>query len=384
MHRRPPPRSVWRLALVTLVGVSLFAAPLSAQELPTAVTRRAVRAAVKITCGQSTGSGSIIDARGYVLTNFHVVGNTTPGHGAPGTLYVPQNEVRIAMADNARASAQTRYTGRVVRADVRLDLALIRITADIHGAPIPRSHRFPTVQLSTTSHLRPGSRVFAFGFPLNVQTINVTSGEMSGFQMNSRDEVAWIRTDAEFNPGNSGGMLLDRRGRLVAVPTAVVGGRRTLEPIEVARPVERIPRSWHRDLRRGHIEDTVIDGVPELPMGEYTDEAVGDGGALGGGEWHFFRVPAQRPLRIDVSPALGVDVVSPEGRTLSRGRGHVDLTSRHGQDVVLAIAIPPRRETGGGTLAIRIRTHVLPTGPAGWGDMPPPGGRTAAPVGTRP
>ncbi|MCA9606599.1 MAG: trypsin-like peptidase domain-containing protein [Myxococcales bacterium] len=370
------------LSAVAFLSILFAAGATQAQDLPQSVTRRAVRAAVKITVQvpgsrpdrlrTSTGSGSIIDPRGYVLTNFHVVGNTTPGAGAPGSLFSPTNEVRISVAQTARETAQERYIGRVVRADVRLDLALIRIVSDTNGNPLPANTRFPAIQLADTSQLRPGSRLFAFGFPLGVQTINVTSGEMSGFQMNSRDQVAWIRTDAEFNPGNSGGMLLDRRGRLVAIPTAVVSGRGTLEPIELARPVERVPAEWRRDLRRGHLEDTVIEGIPELPIGELAHEAVGDSSSFDRPEMHYFRLPAQRPVRIEVSPALTIGLLTESGFVVREGQGELTVRSSDPQNMVLGMLIPPRTESGGGTLAIRIRTRAANEGPTGWGDMPPP------------
>lgn len=357
-----------------------------AQELSTPATRRAVRAAVKITAhgrdprSGSTGSGSIIDPRGYILTNFHVVGHTQPGEGAPGTFINPQNEVEIALATNPREAALHRYMGRVVRADARLDLALIRIVSNANGTPLPAGQRFPSVRLAATSHLRPGSRLFAFGFPLGVHTINVTSGEMSGFQMNSRDEVAWIRTNAEFNPGNSGGMLLDRRGDLVAVPTAVLSGRGTLEPIELARPVERVPEEWIRAMRRGHIEDTVVHGVPELPMGEFVDEAVGDSSSFDRPEMHYFRLPAQRPIRIEVSPALSIGLLTRDGRVVREGRGRIEIGANDPPDSVMGILIPGREESGGGTLAIRIRTRQMHTAMPGWEGLPPPGQPTGAVV----
>lgn len=350
-----------------------------------------MRAAVKITAetgrGEgSTGSGTVIDPRGYVLTNFHVVGHTHPGRGEPGGFISPNNRVRIALVSNPRETATERYLGEVVRANIRLDIALVRIVSDLHGNPIPRTQRFQHLPLANTARLRPGSRLYAFGFPLGVATINVTSGEMSGFQMNTRDEVAWIRTDAEFNPGNSGGMLLDRQGRLVAIPTAVLSGRGTLEPIELARPVERVPREWLRDMRRGHIDDTIIEGLLELPaQGELQDEAVGDGGAFDRPEMHYYRLPTQRPFRVEVAPALSVGLLTAEGRVVREGRGRLVVRQNDPQNMFLAVLIPPRGESGGGTLAIRIRTRPAHEGLPGWGGLPPPGGNRpqARPRGPR-
>ncbi len=365
------------LLLVLALGAGL-ASTASAQDLSNAITNRAVRAAVKITAegrpGEvSTGSGSIIDARGYVLTNFHVVGHTHPGDGAPGSFINANNQVRISMVSSARESAEERFIGRVVRADVRLDLALVRIVSEVDGTAIPASRRFPTIAMADTSHLRPGSRLFAFGFPLGVRTINVTSGEMSGFHMNSREEVAWIRTDAEFNPGNSGGMLLDRQGRLVAIPTAVLSGRGTLEPIELARPVERIPSEWRSALRRGHIEDVEVGGIPAIALGvELTDEATGDGNAFDRPEMHYYALPAERPLRVTVSPALSVGLLAPNGRVIREGRGTLEVRSTDPPNALLGILIPPRAASGGGTLAIRINTRRGHEGLPGW-ELPPPG-----------
>ncbi len=377
------------LPLLTVLAVLLGVAPAAAQDLPASVTRRAVRAAVKITAQgpgrqTSTGSGSVIDARGYVLTNFHVVGHTQPGDGAPGTFINVSNEVRLAMVDSARDSAEARFLGRVVRADTRLDLALVRIVSDLQGHPIPDSRRFPTIPMASTARLRPGSRLFAFGFPLGVRTINVTSGEMSGFHLNSREEVAWIRTDAEFNPGNSGGMLLDRQGRLVAIPTAVLSGRGTLEPIELARPVERIPEEWTRSLRRGHLDDVIVDGVPSLTLGtELTDEAVGDGNAFDRPEMHYYHLPTQRPLRVRVSPGLPIGVMTQDGRVLREGRGEVEVRSNDPAEVLVGVLIPPRSESGGGTLAIRLLARIGHDGLPGW-ELPPPGSPGHAPAAVQP
>ncbi len=385
------------LTLVSVL-VLVLAGTASAQDLSTSISRRAVRAAVKITAEgprglQSSGSGTIIDPRGYVLTNFHVVGFTQPGDGEPGAFFAPGGEVRLAMVNSARESAQARYVGRVVRADLRLDLALIRIVSEVGGPPLAESRRFPAIPMASTARLRPGSRLFAFGFPLGAVTINVTSGEMSGFQMNTREQVAWIRTDAEFNPGNSGGMLVDRQGRLVAVPTAVLSGRGTLEPIELARPVERVPEEWRRALRRGHIDDVSVNGIPQLALGqELVDESIGDGSAFDRPDMYYYRLPDERPIRVEVShsssavPPLAVGLLTHRGRVIREGRGEIVITANDPRELVLGVLTPP---ASGGTLAIRLRARRMNEDLPGWG-LPPPGSQlptarpSGAPSGTLP
>lgn len=305
-----------------------------AQDISPAATDRCVRAAVRIVAlganGEpvSTGSGGVIDARGYILTNFHVVGNVTPEHGPPGTLLDPRNRYPIALVSSSRENAEPRYLAQVVRADAQLDLALLRITTDAAGRPLPRNTRFTHVEPHSTTGLRPGSRVYAFGYPLGVRTINVTGGQLTGFQLNARDEVAWLRTDAEFNPGNSGGMLVDAECRLVAVPTAVVHGQRTLEPIELARPAERIPAEWRQALRRGVIDSMVITGVPTLSSTTSTrDSFHGDVGGLSSSEIHYYVLPdAERPMRVRTNvPELPLALADRSGRIVRQSRGMIEV-----------------------------------------------------------
>lgn len=348
----------------------LTAAPALGQELPEEVTDACVRAAVKIIMlsdsergGGSTGSGSMIDPRGYVLTNFHVVGHMRPETGRPGTLYNRQNRVHLATVESARQSARPRWHGVVVRGDVRLDLALVRIISDTDGNQVG-DHRFPTVQIAPTERLRPGSRVWAFGFPLGVRTINVTEGAIAGFQMNANDEVAWLRSDAEFNPGNSGGMLVDQRGRLIGVPTRVYHGTQTgraLEPVELARPAERVPAEWLQALRRGHITDVRLTGVGDLNEGRpMTTTANGDHGSVGAPDQHFFNVPAQpRPARVTTRQPLPIALMHREG-VIREGRGSVEVQPGDPPDPVISILVP-----GAGERAVTYSIGLERIGEAG-------------------
>lgn len=341
------------LLLVALVALSPRA-PSFAQDLSDEATDHCVRAAAKIVMltdsgrGGSTGSGSIIDPRGYVLTNFHVVGHVHPETGQPGTLLNSRNRVLVATVESPRDPARPRWVGAVVRGDVRLDLALVRILSDTDGNPVEGAP-FPTVQMATTDALRPGSRVWAFGFPLGVRTINVTGGTIAGFQMNAQGQVSWLRSDAEFNPGNSGGMLVDAQGRLVAVPTRVFSGRgrgRALEPVELARPVERIPRRWLEELRRGPIDDVRIDGVATLRPGEkLQDTALGDHGSVGAPDQHFYVLDGHRAGVARTEPPLPIGLLH-GGQLVREGRGSVPIAADDPDGLVVSVLVPDAAEEG--------------------------------------
>lgn len=378
-------RSHALLAPIVAAAVLVAAGSVHAQEMSDRAIERCTRAAVRIQVetagGTSVGSGSIIDPRGYVLTNFHVVGHVRHGdRGGPGALYDGEH-IQIATVTSARDTATTRYIGRVVRGDVRLDLALIRIVSNADGTPIAADATFPTVPLATTDALQPGASLWAFGFPLGVRTINVTGGHMTGFQMGSTSGseaalVSWIRTDAEFNPGNSGGMLVDRQGRLVAVPTAVFSSDDTLEPIELARPVERIPDGWRTALEHGQLDDVVLSGIGDLTAGtELVDHAIGDSGGLAEAEVFYYHVPAERPGTITVTPAIPLGLIGPSGEVGREGRGTIQIFAHDPASLTLAVLV--ERSEDGTPVDIHLRfdqttAPPAPTYPPSYGGRPPP------------
>jgi serine protease Do len=371
------------LAAGALFAGLFVCAPAGAQGLSDRATQRCVAAAVRLEVsfggGSSTGSGTMIDPRGYILTNFHVVGFTRheEGAGAPGRLYAEGDQIRIATVTSARESATPAYVGRVVRGDVRLDLAIVRITGRIDGTPLPSGTTFPTIELTGSEGLNPGAAVWAFGFPMGVRTVNVTSGNISGFEMNADGEVAWIRTDVEFNPGNSGGMLVDRRGRLVAVPTAVVSSSETLEPIELARPAERMPSEWATALAGSDpLETLVLTGLPELSAGAaLTDRATGDTGGMASEEIHYFRLPAALGTTggtITVTPAVPLGLVDSRGVVVREGRGSLVV---RGAEVTGLVAILLARGADGAAAEVSVRLDAAPAASGGYaGRGFPPGG----------
>ena len=143
----------------------------------------------------SLGSGVIVDAEGVVVTNRHVIGNA--------------DEVKVALADGRE------YQADILLRDERTDLAVLKLK----GPAGP----FPSLEFGDSDELEVGDLVLALGNPFGVgQT--VTSGIVSAVartEVGITDSSFFIQTDAAINPGNSGGALVDMRGDVVGINTAI-------------------------------------------------------------------------------------------------------------------------------------------------------------------
>lgn len=164
---------------------------------------------------QGTGSGFIIAADGLILTNAHVV------EGA--------DQVLVTLKDGRE------FRGEVVGEDSVTDVAVIRVDAT----------GLPTVPLGDSEQLRPGEWAIAIGNPLGLDN-TVTAGIISATGRSSAQiqvpdkRVSFIQTDAAINPGNSGGPLLNERGEVIGMNTAIIGGAQGLGfaiPINTARQI---------------------------------------------------------------------------------------------------------------------------------------------------
>jgi len=163
---------------------------------------------------RSLGSGVIVDAAGFVVTNNHVIDGAT--------------EVRVALSDRREFEAD------VVLKDARTDLAILRIR--------DAREKFPAIQMGNSDELQIGDLVLAIGNPFAVgQT--VTHGIVSALartQVGITDYQFFIQTDAAINPGNSGGALVDMGGRLVGIPTAIYSRSGGSQGIGFAIPVNMV------------------------------------------------------------------------------------------------------------------------------------------------
>jgi pSer/pThr/pTyr-binding forkhead associated (FHA) protein len=221
-----------------------------------AAERQALRALVWVvvpvgnpdtTDDYSSGSGSLLSPEGYVLTNFHVVGN--PDNGK---YYNREEWVWIGLNwDNPENEPDTFYRAEIIRADKDYDLALVHIYALEKGGDLPTDLRFPFLPIGNSDELKIGESLAVIGYPgLGGSTPTFTRGTVSGFLLDEdlNIERGWIKTDAEVNPGNSGGMAINSRGELIGVPTQVYFGTDVtgkiseIRPINLAKPfLEAIP-----------------------------------------------------------------------------------------------------------------------------------------------
>jgi S1-C subfamily serine protease len=260
------------IALVLLIGIGLFAAwqigrssasgagstnttnqtgqsAASFNALPEAVAAAFRQSVVQIDVvtkqGGGLGSGTIIDSRGYIVTNEHVVAGAT--------------QIQVELYDGLTVPAQ--LTGLYVAED----LAVIKIT------PVPH---MAVATIGDSSQLKVAEYVMAIGNPLGI-TQTVTSGIVSALGRNvpagpGVELIDAIQTDAAINPGNSGGALVDLQGELIGVPTLTILNPTFSSPasgIGFAVPSNRVKLIVPQLIATGHVTHT---GRASLGVGVVT------------------------------------------------------------------------------------------------------------------
>ncbi|MDA8387731.1 MAG: DegQ family serine endoprotease [Nitrospiraceae bacterium] len=172
----------------------------------------------------SLGSGVIVDPNGIILTNDHVV------KGA--------QKITVTIGQNS-------YKGKVIGADAKTDLAVVRINA----------HGLPAIKWGDSDKLRAGDTVMAIGSPFGL-TRTVTSGIVSAVGRANVGIAAYedfIQTDAAINPGNSGGALVNARGELVGINTAIFSTTGGYEGIGFAIPSNMARTVMEELIKTGHV-----------------------------------------------------------------------------------------------------------------------------------
>ncbi|MEM8503807.1 MAG: HhoA/HhoB/HtrA family serine endopeptidase [Cyanobacteria bacterium P01_D01_bin.1] len=186
---------------------------------------------------RGTGSGFILDANGTIVTNAHVV------EGA--------DEVTVTFKDGRE------LRGEVIGEDSLTDLAVINVEAS----------ELPTVTLGDSDALRPGEWAIAIGNPLGLDN-TVTAGIISATGRTSAQirvpdkRVQFIQTDAAINPGNSGGPLLNERGEVIGVNTAIIGNAQGLG---FAIPINQARRIASQLVTKGRVDHPYL-GIQMLTL----------------------------------------------------------------------------------------------------------------------
>lgn len=197
-----------------------------------------------------SGSGSIIDKEGHILTNFHVVQQA--------------REIEVSLANNKK------YKARALGADPDNDLAVLKIDA-------PAAELQP-IPLGTSKELFVGQKVLAIGNPFGLDR-TLTTGIVSGLSRPIRSEMTGrliegvIQTDAAINPGNSGGPLLDSRGRQVGINTLIYSPSGGSVGIGFAVPIEAAKRIIPDILTYGRVRKPKL-GISSLPLSPRLAEAL--------------------------------------------------------------------------------------------------------------
>ncbi len=182
-----------------------------------------------------SGSGVIIDAMGYIVTNNHVVSDA--------------DKIQVTLSNNKE------YDAKVIGRDPSTDIAVIKIDAS----------NLPTLAFENSDHVSIGQWVLAVGYPLNLDatvTAGIVSAKSRNLGINSRQSnnaiESFIQTDAAVNPGNSGGALVNTNGGLIGInsaiasPTGSYAGYSYAIPSNIARKIVK-DIIQYGEVKRGYL-----------------------------------------------------------------------------------------------------------------------------------
>jgi len=246
---------------------------------------------------EGAGSGFVIDSRGYILTNFHVVQEA--------------QSIEVVLGD------QSKYVAKFIGADQRNDVALIKID--------PKGKKLAALPLGDSSALQVGQKVLAIGNPFGFQS-TLTTGIVSALgrtvqtsQTTFIDEA--IQTDAAINRGNSGGPLINSHGEVIGINSAIYTPSGTTAGIGFAIPINTAKSIANDLITDGRVHRAFL-GVETLPVGGWLGEALD--------------LPVQEGLLVEVAtprgPAAAAGIRGGD-RLVQAGMRRIHI----GGDVIVAI-----------------------------------------------
>src|SRR5579864_703049 len=176
---------------------------------------------------RSLGSGVIVDKKGFILTNNHVVDGAT--------------KVQVTMNGE-----QNPYTAKVVGVDEETDLAVLKIEV---------GHDLPVAKLGNSDGIQVGDWVLAIGNPFGFLQGSVTAGIISAKDRGNVGQQfqRFIQTDAAINPGNSGGPLVDMAGQVIGINTAIITGGHGNEGVGFALPSNTAIGVYNQIISNGKV-----------------------------------------------------------------------------------------------------------------------------------
>ena len=198
---------------------------------------------------EGAGSGFVIDPRGYILTNYHVVAGA--------------QSIEVILGD------KTRFPAKFIGADQRNDVALVKID--------PKGKQLIALTLGDSSQLQVGQKVLAIGDPFGFQS-TLTTGVVSALGRTVQtsettfiDEA--IQTDASINRGNSGGPLIDTHGEVIGVNSAIYTPSGTTAGIGFAIPINTAKLIANDLMTEGKVRRAYL-GVSTIPVAGWLAEAL--------------------------------------------------------------------------------------------------------------
>lgn len=280
---------------------------------------------------RGSGSGFIIRADGLILTNAHVVAGT--------------DIVTVALQGRE-------LRGRVLGTDPVTDVAVVKVEAS----------NLPTVTIGNSDQLRPGEWAIAIGNPLGLDN-TVTVGIISATGRSSAEvrvpdkRVSFIQTDAAINPGNSGGPLLNQRGEVIGMNTAIIGGAQGLG---FAIPIKTVQRIADQLVARGKVDHPYL-GIRMTTLTPDLQQRINSDPNSG------LKVTESRGVLV-----AGVMANSPAakaglrlGDVILRLNGQPVTTADQLQQIVerstVGGAIPVELRRNGQTLNLSVRPEAFPT-----------------------
>jgi serine protease Do len=226
-----------------------FGIPLPNNPTPQAPRRGAPREDDSEPQQRGVGSGFVLTADGYVMTNAHVV------DGA--------DEVIVTLTDKRE------YKARIIGADKRTDVAVVKIEAA----------GLPTVKIGDVNQVKVGAWVIAIGSPFNLDN-TVTAGIVSAKQRDTGEFLPLFQTDVAINPGNSGGPLINMRGEVIGINSQIYSRSGGYMGISFAIPIDEAIRVSDQLRASGRVIRGRI-GVTIAPVTKEVAESIGLGKPMG-------------------------------------------------------------------------------------------------------